>query len=75
MKREDETRKSYNRLHNIWHGMKQKYILVQWPESQMLMDNKRFNECLLVIDIHGHKKVGTSAYMCPENLYKKIFKI
>ena len=29
----------------------QKYILVEWPESQMLMEHQRFNECLLVQDI------------------------
>ena len=50
-----------------------KYILVQWPESQKLMEHKRFNECLLVQDIDGHDKAGSSSYMCPEDLYKEIF--
>lgn len=50
-----------------------KYILVQWPESQELMGHKRFNECLLVLDIDGHDEVGSSSYMCPEDLYKEIF--
>jgi len=50
-----------------------KYILVMWPESQMLMDNDRFNECLFIQDIEGHDKVGSSAYMCPEDLYSEIF--
>lgn len=49
-----------------------KYILVQWPDSQILMENKRFNECLLVQDIDGHEEVGSSAYMCPEDLYDEI---
>jgi hypothetical protein len=51
----------------------QKYILVTWPESQMLMDNNRFNECLFIQDIDGHNEVGSSAYMCPEDLYNEIF--
>ena len=51
----------------------QKYILVEWPESQMLMEHQRFNECLFVQDIDGHVEVGSSAYMCPEDLYEKIF--
>ena len=51
----------------------QKYILVEWPESQMLMEHERFNECLFVQDIDGHVEVGSSAYMCPEDLYEKIF--
>lgn len=50
-----------------------KYVLIQWPESQLLMDNERFNECLLVQDIDNHVEVGSSAYMCPFNLYKEIF--
>ena len=50
-----------------------KYILVEWPESQRLMEHKRFNECLFIQDIDGHVKVGSSAYMCPEDLYEKIF--
>ena len=49
-----------------------KYILVQWPESQELMGHERFNECLLVQDIDDYD--GTcSSYMCPEDLYEKIF--
>ena len=51
----------------------EKYILVQWPESQELMEHKRFNECLLVQDIDDHDEVGSSAYMCPEDLYEKVF--
>lgn len=51
------------------------YKLVQWPESQMLMDHPRFNECLFVQDIEGHNEVGSSAYMCPVDLYKEIFKV
>ena len=50
-----------------------KYVLVQFPESQLLMDNPRFNECLFVQDIPGHDEVGSSAYMCPEDLYEQIF--
>lgn len=50
-----------------------KYILVQWPESQMLMEHERFNECLFIDDIEGHIDVGSSAYMCPEDLYNELF--
>lgn len=50
-----------------------KYILVQWPESQYLMEHKRFHECLFVQDIEGHDVVGSSAYMCPEDLYNEIW--
>lgn len=50
-----------------------KYILVQWPESQDLMEHPRFHECLFVQDIEGHDEVGSSAYMCPEDLYEEIY--
>lgn len=49
-----------------------KYILVQFPESQLLMEHHRFNECLFIQDIPGHKEVGPIAYMCPEDLYNEI---
>lgn len=49
-----------------------KYILVQFPESQLLMEHPRFNECLFVQDIPGHEEVGSIAYMCPEDLYDEI---
>ena len=49
-----------------------KYILSQWPESQLFMDNSRFHECLFVCDLEGHDEVGSSAYMIPEDLYKEV---
>jgi len=51
-----------------------KYVLVTWPDSQDLMNHQRFNECLFVQDIEGHDEVGSSAYMCPEDLYYEIYK-
>ena len=59
--------------------MENLYVLVQWPESQMLMDNPRFNECLFVDYLEGdylegHEDPGSSAYMCPKDLYDEIFK-
>lgn len=50
-----------------------KYQLVQWPESQLLMEHERFEECLFVQDIEGHSEVGSAAYMCPEDLYNELF--
>lgn len=47
-----------------------KYILVQWPESQFIMRNPR---CLFIQDLPGHEEVGSSAYMCPEDLWKEVF--
>ena len=49
-----------------------KYVLVQFPESKLLMDNLGFNEGLFFQDIPDHDEVGPSAYMCPEDLYDDI---
>jgi hypothetical protein len=66
-------------LHILVQGFKkqtnkQYYVLVKWPESQMLMEHPRFNECLFVENIEGHNDVGSLAYMCPVDIYKEIFK-
>ena len=53
----------------------EKYVLVQWPDSQMLMDHERFHECLFVQDIEGHDEVGSAAYMCPIDLYDEVMDI
>ena len=50
-----------------------KYILVQWPESQMLMEHDRFDECFFV-DIGDHTNMNDPVYICPEDLYNEIFK-
>ena len=54
--------------------MENPYVLVQWPESQVLIANPRFNECLFVDNLEGHKDPGSSAFMCPKDLYDDIFK-
>lgn len=51
-----------------------KYILVTWPDSQELMEQAWFNECILVQDIEGHVECGSSAYMVPEERYRSIWK-
>ena len=53
--------------------MNKKFILVQWPESQFLMESPRFSECLFVQDLDGHDEVGSSAFMAPEDLYEDLF--
>ena len=53
--------------------MSKKYILSQWPESQIFMEHPRFSECLFVEDLDGHTEVGSSAYMIPEDLYNEVY--
>lgn len=49
------------------------YVLVQWPESQYLMEHPRFKECIFCQDLDGHEEVGSSAYMVPADLYRELF--
>lgn len=53
--------------------MDKTYKLVQWPDSQQLFENARFNECIFYEDLEGHVEVGSSAYMVPVDLYNEIF--
>ena len=47
------------------------YILVQWPESQELMEEEWFNECFLANPINEEQDwVGSSAYFVPTEKYK-----
>ena len=71
----DEILAVFEFLYNLTKENKDKYVLVQWPETQELMMHERFNECLFVQDIDGHDEVGGSSYMCPEDLYEEIFNI
>lgn len=43
--------------------MKNKYILVSFPEIQYFMENKRWNECVAGID---------GNYFVPEDLYNEV---
>ena len=49
-----------------------KYILVPWPESQLLMEQKWFNECILMNDEQHLDEVGSSAYFVPEERYNEF---
>lgn len=46
--------------------MKTKYIIVNFPESQAIINHPRFNECYLI----NSKKSGT--YAVPEDLYEEV---
>lgn len=48
------------------------YIIVQWPESQELMEQEWFDECVLINDEAMLDKVGSSAYFVPKHLYETL---
>jgi len=49
--------------------MKDKFILVTWPESQNFTG--RYN-CHLVNDSEGFMKYGSSAYFVREDVYERV---
>ena len=51
--------------------MNQKYILVEWPESQLFFEHSRFNECYLV-QASDHQIQYDAAYFVPEDLYNEM---
>lgn len=52
--------------------MKKKFVIVQWPESQDLMEQPWFHECHLINDENGLKKYGSAAYFVPEDRFYSI---
>lgn len=47
------------------------YVLVTWPESQALMDQDWFNECILMNDENHLEEIGSSAYFVPKERMDK----
>jgi len=50
----------------------EKYILVCWPESQILMEQEWFDECILMNDENHLEEIGSSAYFVPENRHNEL---
>jgi len=49
------------------------YILVQWPQSQMLMDEPWFNECFLADSSNEEQEwVGSAAYFVPKERLEEM---
>lgn len=45
--------------------MEKEYVIVAWPESQGLMDEEWFDECILINEEPLLDQVGSSAYFVP----------
>src|SRR5690606_36263154 len=64
--------KRANSFNNQKLKMQEKYILVCWPESQILMEQVWFDECILINDENHLEEIGSSAYVVPENRYNEL---
>ena len=45
--------------------MEKEYVIITWPDSQELMDEEWFNECVLINEDPLLSQVGSSAYFVP----------
>lgn len=51
----------------------QKYILVKWPLTMLLLQNKRLNECYIALPVDYEKSIDSS-YLVPEDLYEELLR-
>jgi len=51
--------------------MIEKYVLVKWPYSQVVMEHPRFNECYLLQAFEYQEQLD-AAYFVPEDLYEEL---
>ena len=51
-----------------------KYVIIQWPDSQQLMDHERFSECHLINSERGIEEFDSCAFFVPEDLFEEVFK-
>ena len=51
---------------------RERYVVVTWPESQVLMEDKEFNKCFLINGEKGQKMFGSSAYFVPEDIIFRL---
>ena len=53
--------------------METKYVVVTWPDSQLLMEHRGFSKnCFLINDENGLETFGSSAYFVDENWLAKV---
>lgn len=57
---------------NTMCNMRERYLLIEWPESQAFMDHPRWGECILCVEIEGHP-CPDGTYAVPESLYEEVF--
>ena len=51
----------------------EKYVVVRWPESQELMDERGFeSHCYLISDEQGLEDFGSQAYFVEEDWYNRV---
>ena len=48
------------------------YVLVMWPQSQLLMEKDWFDECILMNDENHLEEIGSSAYFVPEERMQEL---
>ena len=50
----------------------EKFTLISWPKSQILVEQEWFDECILMNDEKHLENIGPSAYFVPEERMKEL---
>lgn len=48
------------------------FVLVTWPESQLILEEDWIDECILMNDENHLDSYGSSAYFVPTYRYKEL---
>lgn len=77
----EEDLRKYSEMYNAFGKMaKQKsqkksytdYVLVLWPESESILSEPWFGDCILMNDKAHLGRIGSSAYFVPKELYETL---
>ena len=52
--------------------MEKEYVIITWPESQRLMEEEWFDECILINEEPLLDEVGPSAYFVPKSRVENL---
>ena len=50
------------------------YVIVEWPDSQIIMEQEWYDECYLINDDKGLNDFGSSAYFVPKKRFMELIK-
>lgn len=50
------------------------YVMVGWPEIQLVMEHPRWSECRFCIETNANP-CPDSTYAVPVDIYKEVFKL
>ena len=50
----------------------EEYVIMQWPDSEILREMDWFDECVLINDDVSIQLFGIAAYFVPKKIYEEL---